>query len=526
MKQLLVSISLALAPIIIVFLLMTVRKLPPDRSGVIGWVLTLLIAVLFFNTSVGTALKASLAGAIASTGISLMIVMSILQITFMEATGALRRICVSIKTLASSDKPVQVLMISMGAGTLMVSMGATPVSVLPPIMIALGYSPFVAVALPAIGYDSLCTYALLGISLVVFSDMTGTTLVHTAQAFAAFMPLISTTIGFGMLWIVGGFKLMKEGFVPCVLAGVTNGSIAIAVAHLPALNSGILLTGVIAGAITTVVLLLYMKLRARPIVDRSVLTEEDLAIEREMPLTTALSPWIILVVSLLATNFYQPLYDLLFNRWSMPVSVLPGQVIKTRLLWSGSTWVFISTVLAAAFLRPSSRGWNDILTKWAHRAPGPFISSVVFFSISFVMMNSGASAFCEASVPGGPISNMIGVLAQGSIVFGGLYPFISAFLGLFGGFVTSSETSTIGMLSKYHLLTAQSLNVDAMVVNAASAVGAGLASLIAPTKLQNAAATIDAMGIESQVIKTGLLIAVLMTAITGITAMVFCYLVW
>ena len=373
------SIGLSLFPIAVVFILMTLKKMSVNRSGFIGWTLTFLIALFFFNTSAAVAVKASLAGVVASMGISLMIAMSILQITFMEATGALKRICVGIKTLSSSDKPVQVLLISMGAGTLMVSMGATPVSILPPILIALGYSPFVAVALSAIGFDSLCTYALLGISLVVFSDMTGATLAQTAQAFASFMPIISTAIGFGMLWIVGGFKFMKEGFFPCLLAGICNGLVAVLVAHVPAMNAGILLTGVIAGSVTITVLLLYMKIRRKPIIDRTVLTEEDLAIEREMSLGTALSPWIILVVSLLVTNFYQPLYDLLFNQWSMPVSILPGQVIKTRLLWSGSTWVFISTLLAVFFLRPSGSVWRDILSKWGKRAPGPFASSVVFF---------------------------------------------------------------------------------------------------------------------------------------------------
>ena len=38
-------------------------------------------------------------------------------------------------------------------------------------MLALGYSSFVAIALPAIGYDSLCTYALLAIPAVVFTDV-------------------------------------------------------------------------------------------------------------------------------------------------------------------------------------------------------------------------------------------------------------------------------------------------------------------------------------------------------------------
>ena len=55
-------------------------------------------------------------------------------------------------------------------------------------------------------------------------------------------PVISTLIGFGMLWIVGKFNLVKEGFIPCTIAGLTNGGVAIAVAYIPALASGVVLT--------------------------------------------------------------------------------------------------------------------------------------------------------------------------------------------------------------------------------------------------------------------------------------------
>ena len=148
-----------------------------------------------------------------------MVVTSILQITFMESTGAIRRIAVFVKTFASSDRSVQIMMINVGAGTLLVAVGATPVSILPPILVALGYSTYVAVALPALGFDALCTFALLGAPLVVYSDLTGTSLAQSAQIFAKFLPVISVLIGFGMLWIVGGIRQMKEGFIPCVLAG-------------------------------------------------------------------------------------------------------------------------------------------------------------------------------------------------------------------------------------------------------------------------------------------------------------------
>jgi lactate permease len=121
-----------------------------------------------------------------------------------------------------------------------------------------------------------------------------------------------------------------------------------------------------------------------------------------------------------------------------------------------------------------------------------------------------------------PSNNMIWVLAQGSATtFGSLYPFISAFLGLFGGFISGSEASTIAMFTKYHLLTSKILNVDVLTVTAVTAIGGGLASVISPAKLQNAAATIDALGIESQVIKTAFGISALITTVAAIMAMLF-----
>jgi lactate permease len=152
------------------------KQMAADYSGIVGWILTLIIAFFFFNTSFEVGMRSSLAGVIASFPVSLMVIASILQITFMEATGALRRVVVFLKTLAPSDQATQIMLLNVGAGTLLVAIGATPVSILPPILLALGYSTFVAVALPAIGFDALCTFALLGAPLVAFSDLTGTPL--------------------------------------------------------------------------------------------------------------------------------------------------------------------------------------------------------------------------------------------------------------------------------------------------------------------------------------------------------------
>ncbi len=516
----LLPVALTLLPIFLIIFLMTRKQYAADSSGALGLCATITIAYLFFDTALEVCLRSSAAGIVASFPISLMVLTSIFQISFMEATGALRRITVFVKTFASADRTVQIMLINVGAGTLLVSVGATPVSILPPILVALGYSKYVAVALPAIGFDALCTFALLGAPLVVYSDLTGTPLVHSAQVFSRFLPVISTLIEFGMVWIAGGWKFIKTGFKPCVIAGLVNGGTAIAVSHIPLLASGVVLTGVIAGCFTMIAMLLYLKLLGKPVIDRSGLTNEDLRTEKEMSLVRALSPWIILILSAFIINFYPPWFSLLYGDLAMAVSVIPGQVIKTRMLWNAYTWVLISTILAALFIRPDREAVQAALSQWVKRAPRPAFSAAIFFGIAFVMNNSGVRSVGPDWKILEPSSNMIYVLSEASAAFfGELYPFISGYLGLFGGFLSGSEAPAIAMFTKYHILTSGLLGADALIVTAVTAIGAGLASVISPAKLQNAAATIDALGIESRVIKTAFKVSALITLAASIMAL-------
>jgi len=108
--------------------------------------------------------------------------------------------------------------------------------------------------------------------------------------------------------------------------------------------------------------------------------------------------------------------------------------------------------------------------------------------------------------------NMINQLAIASAnAFGKFYPLIVPFIGLFGGFISGSETSSIAMFTLYHKQTALNLGISAIAVGTANGVGGGLASVLSPAKIQNAAAVIDQVGIEGEVIKKTAPIAFLMT---------------
>jgi len=511
-------ILLAVLPVVVIFIVLVVFRKPADVTGLAGWIFTALLAWLAFRTGWPVILRASLSGIVASLPIAFVVATSILQMTLMQKTGALQRLIVTLKTVSRGDHVVQVLIINVGVGTLLTALGAVPVSILPPIMLALGYSAFAAIALPAIGYDSLCTYALLGTPVVIFAQFTGQTPEAVGTFFARFMPVITTLIALGMLYIVGRWRMVARGLAPAIITGLVAGFVAIA------MNAAglVTLTGIASGAAVALVMALYLAVRKSPVFDRSVLTPEDHATESTMSLGRALSPWIILITLSLVTNEpWLGIKKLLFDKVAMPWSIIPGQPEKLRIFWQAYWWILVSTVLALPFLRATRGQVKDTLKTWWKRAPRPVFSAAVFFAIAYIINHSGKPGAIGADgrwLPPDPGLNMVALLANASAqLLGRFYTLVAPYLGLLAGFISGSEGSAIAMLTKLHLTTAAKIGASGYIVAAASAIGGGLASVISPAKLQNAAAAIDRIGMETEVIKTAAVIAVaIVLAVAGL----------
>jgi lactate permease len=122
---------------------------------------------------------------------------------------------------------------------------------------------------------------------------------------------------------------------------------------------------------------------------------------------------------------------------------------------------------------------------------------------------------------------MIAVLADASAkVFDQFYVFAVPYIGLLGGFITGSEASTIGMFGKYALATCANLgNVvpEMILIVGGLAFGGGLASVISPAKLQNAAASIDKFGEETKVIRIAFIFSILLVTVTAILAGIYLF---
>ncbi len=211
--DLLISFLLAILPILVIFVGLVFLKQSGTLMGFVGWILTVIIAVLFFSTSPRIALLATANGILASFGISLMVLFTILQVTMMDVTGAITSISEYIRLIAA-ERYEQVMLLNVGLGSFLVSIGATPVTMLPPIMLALGFSPIAAIALPCLGYDPLTSFSLLAVPITLPAQIFNLDLAAFGSQISLFLPVISTGFAFGMLYVADGWSGMRKGLDP------------------------------------------------------------------------------------------------------------------------------------------------------------------------------------------------------------------------------------------------------------------------------------------------------------------------
>jgi lactate permease len=205
----------------------------------------------------------------------------------------------------------------------------------------------------------------------------------------------------------------------------------------------------------------------------------------------------------------------------MPVEIIPGAPEKVRLLWQAYFWILVTTLLSLPFLKPTRAQLGTALRKWLRRAPRPVLAAAVFFAIAFVINHSGKGADWQLVDPG---RNIVYVVAAASAAaFGRFYPVVAPFLGLLGGGISGSETSSIAMLTVLHLSTAERIGALGVLIAAASGIGGGLANVISPAKLQNAAASVDRVGQESQVLRTTFVIALIITAVCALMTLLWAF---
>ena len=245
------------------------------------------------------------------------------------------------------------MIINVGFGTLLAALGATPVSILPPIMLALGYSSFVvdrpagdrlrrAVHLRPAGHPGRRLRQLRRPA-----GRRGGRLLRPLHAGDQHLHRARHALDRR-----GAGSMICKGLVPGVLAGADrrlhrhrHERHRAGHAHRRRRRAGR----------DRWSMLVYLQATGQPLFDR-------VAADGRRPGRRAsacrccagLSPWIILTAFALLVNAPSlPFFELTFKQLAMPVEIIPGAPEKLRLFWQAYFWILVSTLLALPFLRPT-----------------------------------------------------------------------------------------------------------------------------------------------------------------------------
>ncbi|HKZ48991.1 MAG TPA: L-lactate permease [Thermoplasmata archaeon] len=508
-----VRFALVLLPLLVVFVGILLFRQSGATMAVVGWLLALALAVLYFHTGIDVALAASLYGVLKSFGITIAVMFTMLMVFLMREAGALEVISAAVRRVARTREE-QAVFIGIGFGSFVTSLGVVTPSLFPPFLVALGFDPTSAVSIAVLGYNATTSFALLSIPVTLPASLFGIDAQLLAYKICLYLPAVSTLLAVLMLYLVGGRESLRRGWRQAVVAGLSIGVSALA---FTAAGTPVLLVGVLAGGLTMVVLyLLSRRTRGRsaePRLDRGEFLR-------------AVSPWILLVAFALLISL-PPLTSALKAADGTAQFRILGAPMDFDVLVQVYTWILLATLLSIPLLRLDRKRVAAVTRLWTRRIVQPFLAYSLFFAIAYIMAWSAMTTANGVLVPSPYYReyNMNLVLADAlAWAFGSSFVVVAVWLGVFGAVVGGSEASSNVMFYSIQRDIATKIGLsDAQFLTtyAAHANGGGIASAITPSKINNAVVTINA-GREVEALVMRRHLAVLVVAfLTGLLNALF-----
>ena len=495
----------AFSPILTVLVLMIFKNWSGSRAGAAGWFVALITATLIFGAHPVLLAYSQVKGALLSLNVLYIIWAALLLYNVVNETGAIKVIGMGIQRF-SGDKAIQIIIFGWIFASFLQGVAGygVPIAVAAPLLVGLGFSPVVAVAVPAIGHSWSVTFGSMGASFQALMAVSGLESAYLAPWSAALLGITAYLCGIFAVYVYGGWKMVKHSLIAILIVGtaMAGTQYVLAVSGMWTLGGfGASLVGLGTG-------LAVAKLK---IYNQTSPSQS----RQEMGLWWALSAYLILI-AIVSSGVMIPSVKAFLGQVKLTVTFpeivsLKGWVTKAgtgkgiNLFGHGGALLLYSSIISYFVYR--SKGFykphalKAILQKTVKSGVPTSLGIVSMVCFAMIMDH------CQ----------MIYILAEGiSRVFGSFFPFISPWIGLLGAFMTGSNTNSNVVFGVLQQQTAQLAGLSTALILAAQTTGGALGSMIAPAKILVGCSTVGLSGKEGPVLKVTLRYGLIITGIMGI----------
>lgn len=508
-RGMVVEFLLAMLPIIFLIIAMSVVKMPGWLACLIAAVIAGAVGIIRFHLGITETMTAALEGALnALWPIILVIIAALFTYNITLETGAMDKIKAMLAGV-SMDKRVILLIIGWGFGNFMEGMAGfgTAVAIPASILVGMGFDPIRTVVALLLVNSTPTAFGSVGVPTTTMANVTGLDVLTIAGQVVQIQLVPVLLSAFLMVTIVGGGFRALKGLFGFTLVGALSFVIP---QYIAATFIGAELPNIIGAIISMVCMIVFALARKnKPVPEEYRIGAKDVA---HVDLTVgsavvAWSPFILIFVILLLTSSIFPVINRPLSAIHTTAQIFSGENPGSlTFYWINTPGVLIMIAgliggliqglgigkIVKIYLKTVAANWKTIVT----------ICSVL--AVAKIMGYSG----------------MISAIAKLLVaVTGAFYPLISPLIGMLGGFVTGSGTSTTVLFGTLQTETAAAIGIKGSWLAAANLCGAGIGKAISPQGVAIGCASAGLTGKESKIMGKTFGYCVLFAVIAG----VLCY---
>lgn len=528
------SAFVAFLPILLFFVSLVVLKLKGHTAGFLTVLCAAIIAVFVYGMPMDKMLLSFVYGALYGLWpIAWIIISAIFLYKLTVKSGYFDILRESIIAI-TPDQRIQVVLIGFCFGAFLegaIGFGG-PVAISAALLVGLGLRPLYAAGLCMIANTAPVAFGAVGIPIIAMAGAVNVPAIEISAMAGHMLPPLSLFIPFFLIFLMNGFKGVKDTWPVALVAG---GSFA-TVQYITATQLGPELPDIASAVVSIAAVALFLRFWQPKNIFKFDDMNTNISIEPKkytsQQIFLAWLPFIILIVVIIiwTQSWFKGLFasggilSWLVFKFSIPslseIIQTPPVVSKESAVKSVFTIPLINTVgTSIFFVALITMALLKVKVSTAIKTFGETLDEMKFAILTIALVVGFAY-----------VSNYSGISATLALALaetGDAFAFFSPIVGWIGVFLTGSDTSSNLLFGTLQQLTARQLGIPEVLFLAANSVGGVVGKMISPQSIAIACAAVGLVGKESDLFRYTVKYSIALVIAIGIfTYLIAFWLTW
>ena len=423
------------------------------------------------------------------------------------------------------DHRIQVILIGFCFGSFLegaIGFGG-PVAITAALLVGLGLKPLYAAGLCLIANTAPVAFGAVGIPIIAMANLVGVEQYEVSAMVGRMLVPLSLTIPFFIVFLMDGFKGVKETFPAILVAAISFTATQFISSNYLGAELPDIVSAVVSLICTTAFLKIWKPSNIFRLDDQTDFTSKTELSNGQI--FKAWLPFILLIACIILWT--QPWFKALFakggifdytvvtlaaNNVGASIVDATGKAIGLNLNISfvglqAGTAILLAAFLSIWFLKIKANDAADCFWDTLKEMAIPCITIGLVVSFAFIAKNAAMST----------------TLGLAFAQTGDAFAFFSPVIGWIGVFLTGSDTSSNLLFGPLQQVSARELGVGEALFLAANSVGGVVGKMISPQSIAIACAAVGLVGRESELFKFTLKYSVAFIILIGIWTLIIAF---